>query len=297
MHALKAVVSPALSIAALVFASIAVFAGDLDETLKSGKLRHLGVPYANFISGAGDGLDIELVKGFAKELGVEYQFVKTDWPSLFPDLTGKRYKANGDEVEILGEAPVNGDLAANGLTVLPWREKLVDFSTPTFPNQVWLVARADSPIPPLKPSGDLAKDIEATKDALAGKSILGKAATCLDPSLYKLSEKTDKAILFKGSLNEIAPALLNGEAELTLLDVPDALVALQKWPGKIKIIGPISGKQDMAVAFPKSSPKLRAAFNAYLERIKRDGSYVALVRKYYPFVFDYFPEFFAQSRP
>ncbi len=289
----------ALSLAAfLAFAAFVIpsaFSGDLDETLKSGKLRHLGIPYANFVTGAGDGLDVELIGGFAKELGVNYEFVKTAWPSLFGDLTGQRIKPKGDEIEIIGEAPVKGDLAANGITVLPWREKAVAFSTPTFPNQVWLVARADSPIAPVKPSKDLKKDIEAAKALIEGRSVLGKEWTCLDPSLYDIARRTDKVILFKGALNEMAPALLNGEAELTLLDVPDALVALQKWPGKIKIIGPISEKQDMAVAFPKQSPKLLAAFNAYLEKRMKDGSYVELVRRYYPFVFDYFPEFFERK--
>jgi hypothetical protein len=32
-----------------------------------------------------------------------------------------------------------------------------------------------------------------------------------------------------------APALLNKEADLTILYVPDALVALEKWPGKLNI--------------------------------------------------------------
>ena len=44
---------------------------------------------------------------------------------------------------------------------------------------------------------------------------------------------------------------INGEAETTILDVPDALIALEKWPGKIKIIGPISGGTSYGLRFRK----------------------------------------------
>ena len=78
-----------------------------------------------------------------------------------------------------------------------------------------------------------------------------------------------------------------------MLDVPDTLVALRKWPGELKVIGPAGPVQDMATAFPKSSPQLKAAFNVFLRQIKADGTYNKLVEKYYPFAFQYFPDFFA----
>ena len=160
------------------------------------------------------------------------------------------------------------------------------------PDQVWLVARADFPLNPIQPSGDLKKDIEMVKKLIHDKRLLCKANTCLDPSLYDLETTGARILLFQGSLNEIAPALLNREAEVTLLDVPDALVALQKWPGKIKVIGPVSGMQDMAVAFRKDSPKLREAFNRFLENLRKNGTLRNLALKYYPFVTDYYKDFF-----
>jgi ABC-type amino acid transport substrate-binding protein len=267
-----------------------------DDVKKAGVLRHLGIPYANFVTGSGDGLDVELMMAFAKHLGVRYEYVKTDWGEVFGDLTGKTVKVKGNDVEITGDASIRGDVIANGVTVLPWRERIVAFSTPTFPNQVWLVARADSRVKPIKPSGNLSRDVEAVKKIIQGHSLLGKAGTCIDPTLYGIEKMEGTRILdFSGSLNDVAPALLNKDAELTLLDVPDALVALQKWPGKIKIVGPVSEVQDMSVAFSKDSPQLREAFNGFLEASKKDGSYPTLVKKYYPFVFDYFPQFFKKK--
>ena len=99
-------------------------------------------------------------------------------------------------------------------------------------------------------------------------------------------------VIFDGNLNELAPALVNNKAELTILDVPDALIGLEKWPGKIKIIGPTSGKQLMGAAFPKESPLLREAFNKFLKKIRKDGSYDRIVKKYYPTAALHFPDFF-----
>jgi ABC-type amino acid transport substrate-binding protein len=128
------------------------------------------------------------------------------------------------------------------------------------------------------------------------RSLLGMERTCIDPANYGLKDKglDLRAYTKSTNLNEIVPALLNQEAELTLLDVPDAILDLKKWAGKIKVLGPISGEQTLAAAFPKSSPELRDAFDAYLRQVKADGTYDKLVDKYYPGIRQYFPEFFAR---
>lgn len=284
-----------VSVAVAVSVGIA-FGADLADVKKAGVLRHLGIPYANFVTGGGDGMDVELMMLFAKHIGVKYEYVKTDWDNIFSDLTGKKVNPKGNDIEITGESPVRGDVAANGITIIPWRQKIVDFSAPTFPNQVWLISRSDSPLKPIKPTGDIDKDIAAVKKLLKDRTLLGKAKTCLDPSLYGIDITGAKVRLFDGTLNELAPAVINGESELTLLDIPDALVALQKWPGRIKVIGPISKKQEMGAAFSKDSPKLRAAFNKFLDEIKRDGTFKKLAKENYPFVFDYSPDFFGEKR-
>ena len=205
-------------------------------------------------------------------------------------------KAKGENVQVLGEAPVKGDLIACGFTILPWREKIIDYSTSTFPTQVWLIAQAESPQKPITPAGDIDQDIAAVKAMLKGHSLLVKINTCLDPSLYNLEQTGAKIKLFPGGLNELAPAVLNGEAQMTLLDVPDALIALGKWPGQIKVIGPLSRRQEMGAAFTKDSPQLRQAFNRFLEKCQKDGTYLRLVKKYYPDVLSYFPDFFEKKK-
>ncbi len=268
---------------------------DLQEILASGVIRHLGIPYANFVTGSGDGLDVELMQGFAAQLGVEYRFVATDWQNVFGDLTGRHARRGENGAVLLAETTIKGDVIASGMTVLPWRRDVIEFSNPTFPSAVWLIARAESNLSPIRPTGSLENDIALVKSSLDGYSVLALKSTCLDPALYRMSETQAEIRLPNQQLklNEMAPAILNHEAETTLLDVPDALIALEKWPGALKVIGPISHNQVMGAGFRKNSPDLRVAFNLYLEKIRRDGTYNKMVKKYYPSVFVYYTDFFA----
>ena len=275
-----------------------VLARDLDEIRESGVLRHLGIPYANFVTGLGDGLDVELVKGFAEHLGLRYAFIPTTWTTAFGDLTGRHARLGQDgQAEWLDETPIKGDILANGLTVLPWRRMIVDYSDPTFPSGVWLIARSDSELRPISPTGAVDADISVVKRLIKGRDVLALENTCLDPRLYDLSATGANVILAQRELklNEMAPAILNNDAESTILDVPDALIALDKWPGQLKVIGPVSEEQRMGAGFRKDSPKLREAFNDYLEQIRRDGTYSRMVQKYYPTVFTYFEDFFTAN--
>ena len=267
-------------------------AADLDEIQKRGVLVHIGVPYANFVTGSGDGLDVELMKAFARYLNVRYEFVDSTWQEAIADLTGKKYSVEGETVRVAGEVPVKGDVLACGLTILDVRKGMVSFSTPTFPTQVWVVARHDSALHPITPSGDIARDITAVKSLLSGHEIFGVDDTCLAPSLYGLADTGARIKLHTGNLNELVPAIINGDAELSLLEVPDSLVALQKWPGRLKVIGPISPIQSMACAFSKDSPNLLHSFNTFFEQFKKDGSHLRLIEKYYPTALENFSGFF-----
>lgn len=268
------------------------FCLELEEIKKQGVLRHLGVPYANFVTGSGDGMDVELIRNFAKHLGVRYEYVKTTWETVVPDLIGKNIKPNGNDVELLDNVTIKGDIVANGFTILQWREKILDFSKPTFPTQIMLVAAAHSKLKPIQPSGNVVKDIEQVKKLTHNRICLGVENTCLDPALYNLKEEGAKTKNFTGALDDLSAAVIKGEAEIAIMEMPDALLALKKHPGKIKIIGPLSQKQLMAAGFAKSSPQLRAEFNKFLLQSKKDGTYLKIVRKYYPSAPEFYPGFF-----
>lgn len=285
-----------VQVALVLFAlSLAAPAGaqDLAEIRERGVLRHLGVPYARFVSGNGEGLDVEIVQLFAKHLGVRYEYVPAEWKDVLQDLIGfeLEYAPN---LHTTSKRPIRGDIIGNGLTILPMRELVIDYSIPTFPSAVWLLARADSPAQPIIPSGDLARDIELTKKKLAHGKTIVLDNSCLDPRLYDLDGKGYDLHRFTKStnLNDLVPAVLKFESDMTLLDVPDVIVAMEKWPGQIKVIGPISGEQLMGAGFRKTSPALRQAFDEFFAGLQQDGTYMRLIRKYYRSAPRYLPDYF-----
>lgn len=83
---------------------------------------------------------------------------------------------------------------------------------------------------------------------------------------------------------------------MTILDIPDALIALQTLAGDIKIIGPITPNQIMGVGFRKDSPLLRKAFDQFFQDCVKTGVYRRLVEKYYPTVFLYLGDFFEELK-
>jgi ABC-type amino acid transport substrate-binding protein len=289
-------IGPVFGAIALLFATSS-WSADLAEIKQRGEIRHIGIRYANFVTGAGDGLDVELMQGFAKRIGVTYKLVYSDFYSVIRDLLGKDVVRDGDKVTLTGDYPVKGDVISTGFTMLPWREAILLYSEPTLPSQVLLVAPAESELQPVKDGADLAADIANTRKAIGSKSVLVMERTCLDPTNYGLvNVGLDlKSYNKSANLNEMVPAMLNKEAELTLLDVPDAILDLRKWAGRIKILGPISERQMLATAFPKDAPALRDEFNAYLSEIKASGVYDHLVDKYYPGIRRFFPDYFAKT--
>lgn len=262
---------------------------DLAEIKSSGVLRHLGVPYSKFVSGDGDGLDVDILKLYSSEIGVKYEHIPTTWETVVGDLSGKKFTLKGDKVAIDGKTDVKGDIVGNGFTVLPWRQEIINFSTPYFPSAVWVLASADSDLKPIQPENDPAKDIAKTKKLLSGKQILGIRDTCLDPMVYDL--ENCKPVYKEGlQLNDLPAALIKGEYEITLQDAPDALLVLVKNPGKIKVLGPITEPQLMAFGISKDSPELLDSFNSFLGRLKENGKLREIITKYYPHVFDHFPD-------
>ena len=284
--------------------SQSALASDLDRIKESGVLRHIGVPYANFVSYIDQGevqtltgLDVEIIKGFARSLNVRYEYVPGKWNNVVGKLTGQQVEYKNAQLVVGDDMPIEGDLIANGVTILDWRKEVLDFSDDYFPSAVWLVARSDSTLKPIKPTGSIQQDIAMVKSLISGRDVMAMEHSCLDPNLYNLYDTGANVILpsVQRRLNEMVPAIMKNDAESTLLDVADTLIALEKWPGEIKVIGPISEHQRMAVAFRKNSPELKAAFNQYLQSIKQDGTYQALVEKYYPSIYYFYNDYFLED--
>jgi len=271
---------------------------ELAEVLARGELRHIAVPYGNFVTGTGDGLDVELVRGFAAHLGVRHRLVMSSFRTATRDLIGADLQPSATGALRRGSSPVRGDLLASGFSRLPWRESAMLFSLPTFPSQVFLVAPVGNHAQPIKPSSSPSKDVARTRALIGRQTVLLMKGTVLDPASLGLGADQFELRFHGGeeNFNELIPAMLKGDAELALVDLPSALFELPRWGAQIKILGPISLPLELAVAFPKDSPKLHAAFNEYFAGLRADGRYERLVHKYYPTARRQYPGYFGAAQ-
>src|SRR6201991_214053 len=146
----KRLVLGSLSGALALLLMVSAHAADLAEIKQRGEIRHIGIRYANFVTGAGDGLDVELMEGFAKRIGVSYKLVYSDFYSVIRDLLGKDVVSENGEVRLTGDYPIKGDVISTGFTMLPWREAILLYSDPVLPSQVLLVAPAESELQPIE---------------------------------------------------------------------------------------------------------------------------------------------------
>ncbi len=185
------------------------------------------------------GIDVDVVNGFAKSLGVELEIQVTSegFGNLIPALVRKE-----------------SDVVASELTITPARQEIVDFSSPYATNWVAVIAKKGTPI--LGP-GDLA----GKKAAIIRGSSHGEFLRSVAP---------DVSVEPTGFDLESLDALESGRVDFTLIDStvppreavdvlhPDLVVAF-----RLKEISD-------GVAVRKGSDLL-PALNAYLARIRKSG--------------------------
>lgn len=271
---------------------------DLADVLARGELRHIAVPYGNFVTGTGEGLDVELVRGFAMHLGVRYSLVMSTFRTATRDLIGADLRPSPAGTLRVGSYPVRGDLLAAGFTRLPWREEAMRFSSPTFPSQVFLVAPVGNRARPITPSSSPTEDVARTRALIGQQTVLVMKGTLLDPASLGLDPAQVRLHFHggDGNFNELIPAMLKGDADLALVDLPNALFEQPRWGAQMKILGPLTLPLELAVAFPKHSPQLHAAFDEYLAELRADGRFERLVHKYYPTARRQYPGYFGAPR-
>ncbi|GHV58764.1 hypothetical protein FACS1894103_0810 [Campylobacterota bacterium] len=103
----------------LIFAQTTVFAQNLADVQKRGVLR-IGFEnnYAPFEMDGKDGnvgFDVEIARGFAREIGVKTEFFDIEWDNLLPSLD------NGSV-----------DMVISAMTITTERREKADFSSPYF---------------------------------------------------------------------------------------------------------------------------------------------------------------------
>jgi polar amino acid transport system substrate-binding protein len=227
--------------------------GKLEKIQKDGKIIVYTDP--NFppfeLLGAGgvQGVDVEIAKTIAAELGVAAEFKEAEFDSILMAVKGGK-----------------GDIAVSGFTITDERKESVDFSDPYIDSVQYLI---------LPEGSDL-----ATMEDLADKNVgVAKGYTgqlLLEDELAEegalAGTKTD--VRQYNSAMEAALDLKNGRIAAVVMDEYVAKNVAAKNEGlKIKELRYANGdlaSEEYGVVVPKGNPELLAKINQTIEKLKRE---------------------------
>lgn len=221
--------------------------------------------------GAPTGVDMDIAKAIAKELGVECKIKDMAFDSVVGSV------ASGAQ-----------DVAMAGLTVTAERKQSVDFTQTYFSSSQVVIAKNGNAILDIKAASDSKKDIEAAiasvEAMLKGKTIgvqngtTGYAYASGDSDDFNGITDADKVKGFASGALAVQ-ALLNGTVDYVIIDaVPAAkLVAANTGITASTVI--LTG-EDYAFAVKKGNSTLLKKINAAMDKLIKDGTIEAIFNKY-----------------
>ncbi len=227
---------------------------NLLETIKqSGKLR-IGTEgtYAPFTyhdeKGTLTGFDVDLGREIAKRLGVKPEFIETKWDGMIAGLDAKRFDVVMNEVSINAE-----------------RKAKYDFSDPYIASKAVLIVKDNN------------QDIKKLAD-LKGK----KAGQSLTSNLNQIAKDNGATIVQVDGFNQAIDLLLSGRIDATVNDKLSYLDFKTRRPdAPIKVVDETDTGSTSAVLMNKNNNELRDAINQALADMKKDGTYLAISKKYF----------------
>jgi ABC-type amino acid transport substrate-binding protein len=219
-------------------------------TINSGKLTvGSDIPYPPFEFGRSPdykGFDVDVVKAVAKKLGLEAEFVKTPFDTIFRNLAQGKF-----------------DMVASASTITAEREKEVDFSDPYFPADQSLMVKQGSDI--------------KTVDDLNGKVVGAQLGTT--GAEYAKDKTEAKSVRTYDLIDDAFKALEAGQVEAVINDCPVSKYGERAHPDLV-VVGSIPTNELYGFAFPSGSDALREAFNKELATIKDDGTLKSIQDKW-----------------
>lgn len=187
------------------------------------------------------GMDVEIIKEVAKDLGVEYEIKGMDFDGLIKSLEANKI-----------------DVILSGMNPNPEREKSVTFSRGYYDSVSQLVVR----------KGDAGK--YKTVADLAGKTIAVQKGTVQETQANTAKAGTVKAL---GKTSDCILALQGKKVDAVLLDQPVAMfnakanADLELAEVQIKD----TTTKPFAAAMRKNETKLQEAINKTLDRLEKEG--------------------------
>ena len=196
------------------------------------------------------GYDVEVSRAIAEKLGVEPEYVESDWDSLFTGLDAGRY-----------------DLVCNGVEVTDERAKTYDFTTPYGYIHTALAVRKDN------------EDITTFED-LNGKT----TANSLASTYMELAESYGATVQGIDTLEETIQLLTAGRIDATLNADVSFYDYLNVHPdADFKIVAQTEDASHVAIPLRKgdASATLLEAINSAIDELRADGTLKELSEKYF----------------
>jgi len=194
------------------------------------------------------GFDIDLWKEIAKDTKLEYRLQTMDFNGILPALQTR-----------------NVDVALAGITIKDERKKIVDFSDGYYDSGFTLMVPAASTI--------------KGADDLKGKSLAIKTGT--SAADYAKANFAGTELRQFPNIDNAYMELATGRVDAAMHDTPNVLYYIHTvGKGRVKAVGQQMMAQQYGIAFPKGSP-LVPKVNAALAKIKADGRYAAIYKKWF----------------
>ena len=196
------------------------------------------------------GYDVEVSRAIAEKLGVEPEYVESDWDSLFAGLDAGRY-----------------DIVCNGVEVTDERALTYDFTTPYGYIHTALAVRKDN------------EDIKSFED-LKGKT----TANSLASTYMELAESYGATVQGIDTLEETIQLLTAGRIDATLNADVSFYDYLNVHPdADFKLVAQTEDASHVAIPVRKGddSASLLEAINTAIEELRADGTLKALGEKYF----------------
>ena len=195
------------------------------------------------------GYDVEVSRAIAEKLGVEPEYVESDWDSLFAGLDAGRF-----------------DMVCNGVEVTDERALTYDFTTPYGYIHTALAVRKDN-------------DEIKTFEDLKGKT----TANSLASTYMELAESYGATVQGIDTLEETIQLLTAGRIDATLNADVSFYDYLNVHPeADFKLVAQTAEASHVAIPVLKSEDTAYLdALNAAIEALRADGTLKTLSEKYF----------------